>query len=517
MRRLRFSAVFLIAALLVPVSARAYSTESGFIESFDGTLLKYTLFLPDNAGPTNPVPAVLRTHGWGGTGETTKVGTLSALVDAGYAVMTWDSRGFGQSGGQVEIDHPDWEAKDVSSLISWLAMRSDIANDPVDCPPPPEGGPVSCKLVRDPVIGMSGGSYAGGIQLMSASIDPRIDAIAPEIAWNDLPASIFPSNIPKVGWDTALYGIGQSAITGGLTRAETGNYNPNIHLSYAEISATNDPSPYYAFFDERSPRHYIDAVTAPTLVIQGTIDTLFTINQGVANFLQIQDNNGGTPAKLLLYNDGHQIGTSVPKGSGADNARTRADDAILKWFAKYLKGETASTGPLVEFQDSTAAWHSSTSWPIAGTTLVSASGVFDYVVSGPAPTGGGTLVNGNPNQPNGSRRLPISVDTSSDRLIAGIPRITGTVSGVGNEAFLFFKLIDTSTGAVLSDQVTPLRAKFANGPFTFDMDLEGVSHRLRAGSGLALELSTGSMMFTSSREPALVDVALTVNVPVVSI
>lgn len=38
------------------------------------------------------------------------------------------------------------------------------------------------ETAGDPLVGMLGGSYGGGIQLTSAGIDSRIDAIAPGIA-----------------------------------------------------------------------------------------------------------------------------------------------------------------------------------------------------------------------------------------------------------------------------------------------------------------------------------------------
>ena len=40
---------------------------------------------------------------------------------------------------------------------------------------------------------MSGGSYGGGIQLVMAGIDDRVDVIAPTIAWNSLVTSLFKS------------------------------------------------------------------------------------------------------------------------------------------------------------------------------------------------------------------------------------------------------------------------------------------------------------------------------------
>ena len=49
---------------------------------------------------------------------------------AGYAELTWDPRGFGQSGGVAEVDAPSAEGRDVSALIDKvLTGRPEIAVD----------------------------------------------------------------------------------------------------------------------------------------------------------------------------------------------------------------------------------------------------------------------------------------------------------------------------------------------------------------------------------------------------
>ena len=159
LRRLAYCGLLAAGALLalMPGTAAGYQIEDNQVAtSFDGTSIVYTLFLPDNASASNPVPAVLRTHGWGGSRETTATGFVQQLLDNGYAVLTWDSRGFGQSGGTVEVDSPDYEARDASALIDVLATDPRIA-----------------KMRGDPKVGMSGGSYAGGIQR-----DDRVRRIA---------------------------------------------------------------------------------------------------------------------------------------------------------------------------------------------------------------------------------------------------------------------------------------------------------------------------------------------------
>ena len=55
---------------------------------------------------------------------------------------------------------------------------------------------------------MDGPSYGGGIQFITAARDRRIDAITPTIAWNSLLTSLYKQSAVKLGWASALVGIG---------------------------------------------------------------------------------------------------------------------------------------------------------------------------------------------------------------------------------------------------------------------------------------------------------------------
>ena len=124
---LTVAAVLLPAAAAVAQEPAAPTVGDHVVTSFDGEPIEATLFLPDGAAADAPVPLVLRTHGWGGTRETEVGGTLGRLLDEGYAVLTWDQRGFGCSGGEVRIDDPDTEGRDVTALIDWAVANAPIA------------------------------------------------------------------------------------------------------------------------------------------------------------------------------------------------------------------------------------------------------------------------------------------------------------------------------------------------------------------------------------------------------
>ncbi len=154
--------------------------------SFDGTPI-YVHFMPAvglKAG--QQAPTILDGPGLALPGATNPaaakdqflpnqvIGILPLRQD-GYNVVTWDPRGEWNSDGQLQIDSPNFEAKDVSAIISWLATQPEVdLNSPGDLK-----------------IGMVGASYGGGIQLVAAATDPRIDAIVPTIAWHSLNTALY--------------------------------------------------------------------------------------------------------------------------------------------------------------------------------------------------------------------------------------------------------------------------------------------------------------------------------------
>ena len=57
---------------------------------------------------------------------------------------------------------------------------------------------------------MVGGSYGGGIQLVTAATDCRVDAIVPTIAWHSLVTSLDKADTSKTGWSGILTDLSSS-------------------------------------------------------------------------------------------------------------------------------------------------------------------------------------------------------------------------------------------------------------------------------------------------------------------
>ena len=130
---------------------------------------------------------------------------------SGYNVVTWDPRGEWNSGGVVELNSPDIRGPRCSAIISWLATQPEVQLDD--------------PKTLDPRIGMVGVSYGGGIQLVTAAVDHRVDAIVPTIAWHTLNSSLYKGGAFKSSGRTLL----SAALALTFARVESANPPRSIY------------------------------------------------------------------------------------------------------------------------------------------------------------------------------------------------------------------------------------------------------------------------------------------------
>ena len=106
--------------------------------SFDGTPISVNYFPKVGLTDADTAPTILNgpslaTAGYTDPNQvTTVVGLVPGLktLRPDYNVVTWDPRGEFASGGKLHLDSEDFEAKDVSAIISWVAGLNSTAFDP---------------------------------------------------------------------------------------------------------------------------------------------------------------------------------------------------------------------------------------------------------------------------------------------------------------------------------------------------------------------------------------------------
>src|SRR5262249_30506451 len=109
------------------------------VVSFDGTPISVNWFPSRGLKKDDTAPTIFNGPSLATAGntdpnqETTVFGLVPGLKKLradGYNVVTWDPRGEYASGGVLQLDSPEFEAKDVSSIITWVADQPGTKFDP---------------------------------------------------------------------------------------------------------------------------------------------------------------------------------------------------------------------------------------------------------------------------------------------------------------------------------------------------------------------------------------------------
>lgn len=87
-------------------------------------------FLPATDTPAAPRPCIVMAHGLGGTVDSGLLPFAEAFAAAGFAVLAFDYRGFGRSGGDPrQVVSPARQQDDYRAAIAAAAARSEVDPD----------------------------------------------------------------------------------------------------------------------------------------------------------------------------------------------------------------------------------------------------------------------------------------------------------------------------------------------------------------------------------------------------
>ena len=508
------------------------------------------LYRPRTASSTQKVPAILTTNGFGGS-KADQQPFAEKYAAKGYAVLSYSGLGFGGSGCPITLDDPDHDGVAGSQLVSFLGGAPGIAFTdaahtqpvaPLDVVVHDATDHAGRAQRFDPRVGMWGGSYGGQIQFAVAGVDPRVDALVPQITWNDLAYSLDPNNTAQTS--------GVTTSTPGATKSTWAGLFSTLGVFDGAQYAAEDPQrlvgcPNFADYvcpalvaggatgylqpdDAAKLQHasvstYASRITVPTLLIQGEVDTLFNLDEAAATYATLKAQ--GTPVSLLWRYDGHSGGT--PSATGAAYEANR----VAAWFAHYLQGKPVFTGPAFAYYrdwdggvSTTSAYPVGTarSWYLSGAGLVtSRAAVARGTQSFVTPAAGAPTTLGNldalgsvaPTQldlPNvdvpGTFARWDSAALAGPVTVVGSPTLDVTVNapvaaaaqgtGPGGQLVLFAKVYDVApdgTASTINGLVAPIRAPDVTAPV--HVTLPAFAHRFAPGHRIAVVLAGGDVNY----------------------
>ena len=328
-----------------------------------------------------------------------------------------------------------------------------------------------------------------------------------------------------------------------------GRFRPEVCQAYVDVATTGRATPAAVELLRRSsPLTVADRITAPTLLIQGELDTLFGLDHADATARQIA--SAGGPVKVVWYAGGHDGGSPGPA--------LRAK--ITQWFGFHLDGR--GTDPGTGFEYDVQGTFQRSGAPSVRTVFAEAYPGLDgggaanlhsraaqrrtIELGGPAqpvfvPAGGSPAATSSVPGLSGllgrfRDRLTLDVPGQSavfasepaaeQLLIAGSPHVRLRVSGLPGaaptEAVLFAKLYDVApdgSRTLPGGGVAPIRLALpADGsPAEVTVALPGIVRPLEPEHRLALVVSTTDRAFAGATQPAvhLVEAGGSLSVPVV--
>ncbi|CDQ46356.1 alpha/beta hydrolase [Mycolicibacterium neoaurum] len=124
----------------------------------DGTLLRGRTYCPTESGS---FPGIVMAHGFGGVQHLIEH-YAELFAEAGFSVLLYDHRGFGISDGT-----PRQEVDPYQQMSDWRdAMTFALQQD---------------KFDEAAGLGVWGSSFAGGLAIVLAAIDPRVRVVVAQI------------------------------------------------------------------------------------------------------------------------------------------------------------------------------------------------------------------------------------------------------------------------------------------------------------------------------------------------
>lgn len=244
-------------------------------------------------------PGIVMPSPWTGLGWLVYVVQATRFALAGYNVLTYTTRGFGASGGEVEVAG-DLDVKDASRALDYLIEQAGATR-----------------------VGFLGDSYGSGISQLAAAQDERIDAVVALSTWGDLGEAFYENTTRHMAAVQTLLGAAQQAGA---------RLSTSTQRAFGDVLSNQNVEATLKWAAERSPLTYVERINrreVPVYFAHAWHETLFPTNQTLKMFHALTG-----PKRINLSIGDH----SSPEMTGMVGLPNRIWEDAHRWLNHHLKG-----------------------------------------------------------------------------------------------------------------------------------------------------------------------------------
>jgi hypothetical protein len=302
---------FVIGFILLFLIQPSYAFESRPVNIWsDGTRLSGDLFYPKGLRSGEKLPAIILCHGWGGLRAQLNRDYAPVFAKAGYAVLTFDYRGWGDSDSRLVIKgkmpKPDEKGEVMvrAQAIRELVDPRDQVEDITNCIHFISGEP----MVDPERIGLWGTSNGGRHVVYVAEHDRRIKCIVAQVG------AFHSRSVPK-----------EKAYKQAIDRAR-GEIDP-VPQGVDQVPRLRG-TPYFSRMADYHPIDFADCLKIPVLIIDAENDELIRIKEhGQLLYELLKDK---VPAK-------YEIIPGITHFEIYTKGRMQAIKLAIGWYDEHLK------------------------------------------------------------------------------------------------------------------------------------------------------------------------------------
>ncbi|GGY29329.1 MULTISPECIES: CocE/NonD family hydrolase [Streptomyces] len=385
----------------------------------EGVELDAALWLHNGEGPH---PLIVMPSPWAKQGWTMYAVQAMRFARRGYHVLAYTARGFGESGGEVEVAGEADISDGIKALDHLIEQTSGAIGR----------------------VGFLGDSYGSGISQLVAAEDPRVRAVVALSTWGDLGEAFYENGTRHVAAVRTLLGA-----------AATARLSERTQQAFDDVLANENIEETLRWAADRSPFHRVDKLNerqVPVLFSQAWHETLFPGNQTLRTF------NALSGPKRLLWSIGDHSG---PEMTGILGLPNRIWQEAHRWFDQHLLEADDDESAAAAFDETSGAEDQVVSEIMWGRALESrptwdaATGTPErFYLTGPAEGGkdGGLL-----DKPTNGWHTTFSTGTDTPATVADQILVTGYAELAGLPKAYRTGKIDRNAAGVWTTAPLPSR------------------------------------------------------------